>query len=350
MILYRKTNQLRIRRASVPEPPYWYASAVAPYSSRRALPVAIDYLHLAASCAERIEVVVCDRAGDELERATEHHPLRPPVLIEACEFAEEIFRRGEEALSFCRDRGVPALHLTSTRGTLPAQIGNGNVLAISAWPLEFERLGEMCKRAGKLEAKWGLIIPIVYPVTTALQPLADLALLARQHGAAFLTGMSLEIDPTAKHAIARSLALEGEDEIYAMLFHADLEPVHTATERHIAALAAAAGLEDFVIPPQWDARSNWNAAIVLSLAASRLLAMSEETELAGSLARSARVIAELDKPLVRIAETASLSIIEGVDEVSLDILGDWLERGRSAYVDRVNERWRLRRDYGVGSG
>jgi hypothetical protein len=69
--------------------------------------------------------------------------------------------------------------------------------------------------------------------------------------------------------------------------------------------------------------------------------------MAAILARSARVVAELDKPLARIAESASLAIVEALDEVSVDVLAEWLERGRSSFVDRVNARWRLKRDAGV---
>jgi len=78
-----------------------------------------------------------------------------------------------------------------------------------------------------------------------------------------------------------------------------------------------------------------------------MLAMDYEVELAGMLARSARVIVDLDKPLTRIAESASLAIVEALDEVSVDVLTDWLETGQSSFVERVNERWRMRRDAGV---
>jgi hypothetical protein len=145
--------------------------------------------------------------------------------------------------------------------------------------------------------------------------------------------------------MARSLTLPGEEETYTTLFHSDLEPIHVATERHIAALASAAGMSDFIVPPDWQERTNWNAAIVLTLTAARMIAMEYEVELAGALARAARAVAELDKPLTRIAEAAPLSIVEALDEVSVDILSEWLQSGRSVFVERINERWRLRRDY-----
>ncbi|HXG58397.1 MAG TPA: hypothetical protein VNL91_05205, partial [Thermoanaerobaculia bacterium] len=167
--------------------------------------------------------------------------------------------------------------------------------------------------------------------------------IAREGGAAFLAPVAVEADPTAKQALAG-----GDEETYANLFHADLEPLTTATERHLAALAAEGGMADFVVPPRWEERSNWNAAVLLTLTASRMLAMGDDIELAGAIARSARVVADLDKPLVRIAEAASLSIVEALDEASADIAGDWLEGVEGAFVARVNARWRLRRDAGMG--
>ncbi|MGZ5493893.1 MAG: hypothetical protein ACXW3E_10640, partial [Thermoanaerobaculia bacterium] len=96
MIVYRKSTPLRTRRASAPEPPFWCATSVSPYSARRAAPVAIDYIDLRASSSDRIEVTVCESVAGELERVR----LVAPIFIEASEFAEAIFRRGEEALDF----------------------------------------------------------------------------------------------------------------------------------------------------------------------------------------------------------------------------------------------------------
>lgn len=344
MIVYRKASQLRIKRSSVPEPPYWYATALAPYGARRLTPVAIDYLELRASSAERLEVSICNDVSDEIERAAGRQPLQPPALIEAAEFAEAIFGRGEEALRACREVGLPAIHLVSTRGALPVD-GTGSTVVIATWPLEFERLETLFATAAERQLEWGVAVPVMFPVTTNLEALQQIAEAAHRHGARFLTTLPLDVDATARQAIAQSLTIPGEDETYAMLFHADLEPVHVATERHLAAVAAELGLSDYLLPPQWSAKTNWNAAIVLTLAATRMLAMAHEIELAGTLARSARIVAELDKPLTRIAEAASLSIVEALDEVSVDILSEWLETGRSVFLDRVSERWRLRRDY-----
>ena len=70
-------------------------------------------------------------------------------------------------------------------------------------------------------------------------------------------------------------------------------------------------------------------------------------EIASRIARSARVVAQLEKPLERIASAASLSIVESLDDISVDVLNDWLDGGRSAFVDHINKQWRLRRDVGV---
>jgi hypothetical protein len=332
VILYRKSANLRIKRATSPAPPFWFATAIAPYSARRASPVAIDYLDLVASEVGRAEVSVCESVSRELEAAR----INEPVLIEATEFAERIFRRGEEALKFSPD----ALHLISTRGAVPES--KPGVLAIATWPLEFERLEQLFVNAHGFT--WGAAIPVMHPATTDLEALERLADLARERGASFFASITIDIDPTAKQVIAAS-----NEEAYALLFHGGAEALHVATERHIAALAAERGMSDFITPPGWEQKSNWNAAVLLTLIATRMIAMDHDVEMAGTIARSARAIAELDKPIERIAEAASLSIVESLDEASIDILTEWLESGRATFAERVNREWRLRRDAGLSS-
>jgi hypothetical protein len=186
-----------------------------------------------------------------------------------------------------------------------------------------------------------VVIPVIYPITTDLEALNQLADLAR--GARFFAAMPIDVDATAKQAIANELQLAGDDDRYAMLFHADVAPIHLATERHIAALAAARGLRDFVVPPRWQERSNWNAAVLLTLTASRMIAIDLDLDLAGLIARSARTIAELDKPVARVAEAASLSIIEGLDETSVELLEEWLRGEEPGFAEWVNQQWRLSR-------
>ncbi len=311
MILYRKVPQLRLRRASAPAAPFWAATTIAPYAAKRATPVAIDYAALRASGAEKLEVTVCENVRDELERAKN---IAAPVLIDAAENAEEVFRRGEEALAWCREQDVAAHLLTS----------QGKVVRLSDG------------------ARFGVAVPVLFPLTTDLALLGSLADAAQAEGAAFFAAIPIEMEPTAKQAIARTMLFD--EDLYAMLFHSDLAPVQLATERHIAALAAERGMADFILPPGWDERTNWNAAVLLTLVASRMIAMELDLDLAGVISRSARTIAELDKPLTRIAESASLSIIGGVDETSVEMLTEWLATGSASFAEYVHEQWRLRRD------
>lgn len=334
MILYRKQAPLRIKRAPAPQPPFWCATSIAPYGPRRAEPVAIDYLGLRASGADRLEVAVCDDATDELERT---RAIDGPVLVDAAETAEAVFRRGEEVLEFCEVNQLAALYLTSTRGVLPRKPAD---IVVAAWPLEPKRLEELFANGGT----WGVAVPIVFPVTTDLGALEALADLAQTYGAAYFTGLNVEVEPTAKQAIAGSMDLTFEDDRYAMLFHGDVDPLHLATERHIAALAAERGMADFILPPRWNVRSNWNASVLLNLTASRMFAMELDLDLAGSIARSARVLAELEKPVARIAEAASVSIIGGVDETSAAMLTEWIAGRTVSFAESVAGQWRLRRD------
>lgn len=310
MILYRKVPQLRLRRASAPAAPFWSATVIAPYAARRATPIAVDYVEHRATGAEKLDVTVCENVRDELDRA---RGIAAPVLIDAAENAEEVFRRGAEALAWCDEQGLAAQLLTS----------EGHVVRLS--------------HAGR----FGIAVPVLFPLTTDLPLLESLADSARDAGAAFFAAIPIDVEPTAKQAIAQIVAVD--DDLYAMLFHSDLGPIQLATERHIAALASERGMADFILPPRWDERSNWNAAVLLTLVASRMIALELDLDLAGVIARSARTIADLDKPVTRIAESASLSIIGGVDETSVEMLTEWLGTGSAAFAEDVHEQWRLRR-------
>ncbi len=342
MILYRKAPQLRVQRSQFPEPPYWAASSIAPYGTRRGLPIAIDYFELGASFAARTEVAVCNDVRQALEQTT---ALSDPVVVEATGSAETVFRRGDETLRFCCDRGYAAIELVSTDGTLPSSACDQAVVAIATWPLQLEQLRVLFGEAHDRGLHWGAAVPVIFPITTDLPALADIADLARQNGASFLAALPVELDATARKAIAQTLIADRER--YDMLFHADLEPLLVATERHIAALAAEIGVDDFIVPPRWGERSNWNAAVLLTLAATRMIAMKRDVETASRIARSARIVAQLEKPLERIAAAASLSIIDGLDDITIDALSDWLEGGRSTFLDHINKQWRLRRDAGL---
>lgn len=348
MILFRKGSSVRVRRSAVPVPPYWCATSIALYGAKRATPIAIDFLDLRVTHSERLETTIVDDPVAELERLELRQPLQAPLLIDAAESAEIVFRRGAATLAYAGEHQLASLVLTSTRGALPAVLPSGAVIVIATWPLDPVRLEAICAEAATSGAVWGLAVPLLYPVTTDLAALSDLVNLALRHGASFVASLILDVDQSAKAAIARSVMSEDEDdEQYETLFHADLDAIHVASERHLAALTHQAGMHDFILPPDWEMKTNWNAAILLMIAATRMLAMEHEVELAGTLARSARLVATLDKPLARVAEAASLSIIDALDEVSVDILTEWLESGKSSFIERLNERWRVRRDYVV---
>ena len=332
MILYRKVPQLRVRRWPAPEPPFWAATAVLPYAARRATPVAVDYLAQRAAGADKLEVTVCANVRDELDRM---RTIGSPVLIDAVENAEVVFRRGDEAMAWCAEHDLPAMQLVSSAEAFPSA---GDV-AFAAWPAEALLVGEPPVRADR----WGVVVPVLFPVTTDLVVLERLADAAQRNGAAYFAAITIEAEATARQAFAQSLHIEPDDDRYALLFHAEAAPIQIATERHIAALAWERGMADFVLPPRWEERSNWNAAVLLTRTASRMMEMELDLDLAGTMARAARTVAELDKPLSRIAESASLSIVGGLDETSVEMLTEWLESRTPSFAEFVDEQWRLRR-------
>jgi hypothetical protein len=340
VIVYRKAQPLRVRRVTGPEPPFWCASIVQPYGTRRALPLAIDYGAMRASSADKLEVTVCEDVADELERM---RPLASPVLIDAAEAAEEIFRRGEAIAAFCAQQERTFVHLVSTAAALPLTQRGDSIVTIACWPPEPSRIGELFAEAARRELSWGAAVPLLYPLTTDLQLLEQIADLAAASGARFLAGLVVDADATARQAIAQLLNLDHDDDRYALMFHGSIEPLLLSSERHLAALAHERGLADFVVPPRWDERSNWNAAVLLTLTASRMMAMELDLDLAGTIARSARLVAELDKPLARVAESASIAIVGGLDETSVEMLTEWIDRRPAPFAEYVNEQWRLRR-------
>jgi hypothetical protein len=344
LILYRKSPALRIVRALSPQPPFWAATTLAPYGSRRGSLVSIDYVELRASHSEKAEVTVCEHPLAELSRWRERHVLTAPLLVEASEGAEVVYHRGQELMELLCREFVPLTQLISVSGEVPPSIGSSNVLAISMWPLDLPRIERLVRSARAIGAIWGAVVPVIHPVTTALGALRDLASIVAAANGRFLAAVPLEVDPTAKLAIARTLSRDDSDESYASLFHGDLETIHVATERHIAALASEHELADS-IPVPGDAKSNWSAAAFLMLAASRMLAMKRDTEVAWTILRSASTVAQLDKPIARVAEAASLSIIDSLDPVSVEALTEFLGSGSSRFTDAIHKQWRLRRDY-----
>src|SRR5699024_2186537 len=121
--------------------------------------------------------------------------------------------------------------------------------------------------------------PVIFPQTTSLPKLESLADLVAATGGSFLSGLSVDLDPTAKSSIAAELFADEDEEGYDTLFHSDLDLTGVATERHIAALAAERNLGEFVALPGATEKSNWNAAVELTRAGSRLIRMKTDVEL-----------------------------------------------------------------------
>src|SRR5207248_11156043 len=124
------------------------------------------------------------------------------------------------------------------------------VIAIAAWPQEMARLEALFADAKARALRCGVVIPIIFPVTTDLTALTQLADLARTYEASFFAGAPVELEATARNALARSLTGDAGDDTYEMLFHSDLGPIRLSTERHIAALASELNAADCVVPPR----------------------------------------------------------------------------------------------------
>lgn len=336
-MLFRKTPALRIRRYASPEPPFFSASAILPYGVRHDSPIAIDHLTMEASAPDRLEVLVCEDVSREL---TASRAVAAPALVEATGNGETVFERGAATMSWFRDHEVPASLLVSLPAAVPEDAGwPDGVLIVSAW--DIERATALMDAAARQPMPWGVIVPILFPVTTGAEALTGIAAYAAARGAGFLATAPLHPDQTVKQAVAQRLALGSDDDRYALLFHSQVEPLHVAADRHAAFAAAAHGLADFVLPPRWNERTNWNAATLLTLTATRMLSLELDLDLAASLARAARAVATLDKPIEAIARSASLSIIGGVEETAVEILTEWLEGQEPGFVNFVNDQWRL---------
>lgn len=339
MIVFRKADALRIVRARAPLPPFWAEVTIAPYGALREEPVAIDYVQAAASGETRLEVSVCRDVASRLDLAP---APEGPVLVDASGSVEEVFRRGTEISRILASRGTRPTLLISTHGALPER-GFAGALIIAAWPAEEASLQRLFREAHDRDIEWGAIIPIVFPVTTRLETLAAIADAARHSNARFLAAMPVDLEPSAKRALARMLPA-GDGSEYDALFHDDLETITVATERHVAALAHERGLLDHVAIGPAN-RGNWDAAAMLARAGSRMLRMNRDVELGWEFLREAAIVAELEKPITAVAEAAPLSIIEPLTPPVIDALTEWLANGQSSYVASIDAEWRLRRDY-----
>lgn len=340
MIVFRKGGSLRLLRHTSPDPPFWAAGTVLPYSSRRATPVAIDWLNLSATAAEYEEVQVAQNVPDAISRAGYVHE---PLLIEATGPGELTYRRGAEAAHACAEAGIQATLLVTADAGVPDEKLDGVVVALAAWPPSVSDLDRLARQAAGASDAWGITIPVVPPVTTDLDLLERIADVAAKRGARFLSAVPIDVEPAARRRLAEGSAQD--EETWSMLFDSDLELFTVANERHIAALAAERGLADLLPVAATTSRSNWEGAAALASTGNRMIRMNHDVEAGWEILRASRTIAALGKPLQQIAASASLSIIEPLGEFVAAAVGEWLERGTSSLVERTNERWRLRRDY-----
>ncbi len=347
MLTYRTARKLRVRKFARPEAPLWPATMLFLYAGPSHAPIAVDITELTADSVERAEVEVADEVADILSREQIQAPFRDPVVVEAAGPVESVFRKGEDAARHQLEQGSRVTQIISSDGAVPRIASSNFQLVISAWPFDFKSLEPMFREASDAGlARWGVWLPVIYPVTTELEKLERLADLIATHGGSFLASSSIDATQTAKSAIARAVDDEMDDEMYDTLFHADPETLALATERHAAALAHERGLEDGVPLPGGDDQSNWSAAILLASAGSRLARMKGDPELGWTLLRSSVAIANLGKPLSVVASAAPLSIIEGLDPLAAGALEAWLRGEPAAFLDEVNAEWRLRRDAG----
>ena len=340
MITYAKAHRLDLRRSSAPQFPFWQRTTVAPYGSSATRPISIDFQRLTGTPPPRGEVRVTHDPADLLGR---ERRLEGPALVQSSGFAESVFHRGAEAATFLVSRSIPVVQLITAEGEPPEPLGSGHVLAIATWPPDLRAIDWIAGTASDRGVHWGLAIPLVFPVTTRLAFLSEVASIAENRGAEFLTAVPVELEPTAKRLVAES-AEEMTDDDYDLLFHGDLETILVASERHVSALAAERGFADFVPLPGLETPTNWNAAMVLALAGTRMIRMKSDVEMGWELIRSASVVASLDKAVTTIAASASLSIVEQLGDAAAGILEEWLGNRSAEFLRQIDLKWRLRRD------
>ncbi|MGK2855929.1 MAG: hypothetical protein ACSLFQ_01850 [Thermoanaerobaculia bacterium] len=336
MITHQKISQLRLERATHPQAPFWQATTVVPYGAPRGQGVAINYLSLSATGKAKRDVTVTRAVAGQLEREPR---LDEPVLVESAEVTEAIFRRGEEAMRVLQSRGACAMQLISTTGRVPAiEPSDRTSLVVSCWPMLVGDLARLFRRAAEAQFRWGALIPTMLPASACEETLREIADLAAENGASFLASVPIDLDPSAKHAIAD--ALGGAPEAWQSLFDGDWDDASAETERLVAKLAHERLLADRVVIPTLEAHGNWSAAIRLAVAGTRLLRLKRDVELGWTLLRSSKLVAQLHKPVDRIASAASLSIVQTLDVASVAALEAWLRRDDTTFFDEIDADWR----------
>ncbi|MFN2443372.1 MAG: hypothetical protein ABR517_11875 [Thermoanaerobaculia bacterium] len=343
MIVYRKGGLLRLLRHTAPDPPFWAAGTALPYSARRTSPVVVDWINLVASRSEYEEVEIASAVRETILRS---NYLRPPLLVDATGPAEAVYARGAEAAVAAAEAGLDTLLLISTEGAIPARTHDLLTIAIAAWPTEtisaLETLGSEAAGRGH---RHGVVVPVIPPETTELPLLEEIADAAKSGGANFLAAVPIDVDPTARRALAERRDVD--QETLSLLFETDLELLTVATERHVAALAIERNMADLVPVPGAEPGANWSVSAALASTGNRMIRMNRDVELGWEMLRASRTIAALGTPIRRIAAAASLAIIEPLEPMIAEAIEEWLADGSSELMGRVDRDWRLRRDYGV---
>jgi hypothetical protein len=342
LIVWRKSPALRLRRFDVPEPPFYCRTVVSPYGQEPAMGITLDYLSGSATIPSRTELQVCDRTVELLQKEPR---LDEPLLIDATGFGEYVFGQGESAARELIHHRLSTLLVISSAGRFPDCSGLEQLtLGLALWPFDEESWRSLFEQAQRGAAPWGVVLPIVPFVSTELEPLSRMVDDAAAAGARFITTLVIQPEPPAKrHLAALATAGDESEEAYASAFEMPTETLTLATARHVAALTRDRGIAS-QLPLLSEARSNWNAATILSRLANRMLEMERDQELAADIHRSASIVARLSKPVELVAEVASLAIIEGLDEISATVLEQWLRGEEAEFVSEIETAWRLRRD------
>lgn len=340
MIRYSRKGQIRVHQTREPQQPFWQTTTISPYSPEiRSTPIGIDFIRLRAVSRSTVDVSVPGVLHDiDFDR------LPSPLLIEAHGPEEMIYRLGDKLLHEL-PADIRPMILLSADGDVPREISAvAPIVIVAAWPPDLVALESIAERAASEKHEWGVLVPVIYPVTTELESLRAIADTATRHGARFLAAASIETDARARRAVAE-LTEDLDEETWATLYDRNLEGIQIATERHVAALANDLGLDDAIDPWLGSSRSNRATAAFLARIGSRMVRMEHDVELGWMFLKASRTIATLDKELTRVASSAHVTIIpELADEIMAEVVEQWLESGNAEFAEHVDGKWRLKRE------
>lgn len=330
MIVNRGSGRTYRKRIGVPLPPLfareWF-SFCRPLARSSWYP-ALDHLSLVGVAPGRIEVSV-DRS-DEFELPAD------PTVVDLTGPQEMIFSCASTLGAL--DRNV--VLLISPESGMP-QVEGEPLIIISCWPLWIEQIRRLAEVCSDRQYRWGLFLPILVPGTEALPVIEELASIARNHGASVFAGEPFSMSAEGKRALL-DRAMSVDDETWSKTYaEQDHELIGIATARHVAALARELDLPWWI---EWEGRDNWGGAAHLSRIGTQIASMGRSPEVASVFTKAANAVAALDRPIAQIAESASLTIVDHIEELAEEVLLEWLERGSSAIAEETDDEWCLRRD------